>query len=218
MDILDKFVRDHHSSSITWAREHLNDDLIQDAEDIVQDTYEEVLSSGVELLEPTAKTYIFGMIQDNCYDYNDKSVNRDRLFADNVLEVRKNLGNQEDAVGHDPLDALIASEDMTGRLGALSPLNRDTLERIYIEGVDPATLAEEEGVTVDAIWKRVERLKKILKGDEDEAPVRSARPTDSEMRSSIDTEFKRRARAVDMRLQRVREAVELAKTGEEWTL
>ena len=68
----------------------------------------------------------------------------------------------------DPMDQMIAHEEISMKLKELSPLLRATLERVMINGLTPEELAAEEGSKANAIYWRVNRAKQILRGDNNE--------------------------------------------------
>ena len=68
----------------------------------------------------------------------------------------------------DPMDQMIAHEEISMKLKELSPLLRATLERVVIDGVTPEEMAEEEGTSANVIYQRVHQAKAILRGENNE--------------------------------------------------
>lgn len=94
-----------------------------------------------------------------------KEYNRLRLLLENEEDVRDMCMSAD---GEDPMDILIAEEEMRERYEGLSPLLKTTLDATVHEGMIPEEIAEAHGVSADVIYKRIERIKLSLKGNNNE--------------------------------------------------
>ena len=138
-------------------------------EDIRQEVYLVLLESE-DLVPPKDKDHlknflnkVYHLVLKNMKFKND---NRARLLIENEDTIRANLHREIDGFAADPCDIHAAVEGMQGRLEDLSYLNRQTLQRLYLDGLTPDELAAEEGVERNAIDQRVHNIKKILKGED----------------------------------------------------
>lgn len=92
-----------------------------------------------------------------------KQNNRKRLEEENVDAILAFC--HPNSRSDDPMDLLIAHEEMDERFDGLSPLLYDTLEAIELEGRTPEEIAAENGESVEAVYKRAQRARKILQGN-----------------------------------------------------
>ena len=165
--MLEELLEKEYTGLIRWANKNLDADHKQFAADVVNDTVIELLSSPPDLREETALTFIKEYVRNQCRDYMKVQRNRDRLEEENFEVITENLGLDEDLYP-DVLDELLAEEAAEGfyeRFEGLSLLLRDTLEAIEVEGKTPEEIADETGESKWAVYKRAERAKKILQGN-----------------------------------------------------
>lgn len=179
-------------------------------DDLRQEVYLKVL----EAEEADVNTAWLSRIYTNLFLNTLRDITRRHdLRTDHSEEIVDLMGLGD--TDNDPMDRLIAHETVQENLDSLSPLLRDAVQAIAIEGRDVAKFAKEEGVGERAIYLRYERALAILK----EKNTQSERSTKTQegMEEERRAEFKSRARAIDMR----RERMKLAKEGsflDKWKL
>jgi len=91
---------------------------------------------------------------------------RREIETESVDYITSALGLVDE--GCDPMDQMIAEEEITSKLKELSPLLRATLERVVIGGERPEDLAVEEGTSANVIYQRVHKAREILRGVDNE--------------------------------------------------
>jgi DNA-directed RNA polymerase specialized sigma24 family protein len=90
--------------------------------------------------------------------------NRKRLLEENEQLVRDIYTNYDDYA--DGPDKVIEAEEVLDEfMNNLSDVNRHTFQRIFLDGLMPEELAEEEGVARNAIDQRVHNIKKQIQGE-----------------------------------------------------
>lgn len=99
---------------------------------------------------------------------NQKAVARRRMEIEqeSVDYITSALGLIDE--GCDPMDQMIAEEEIGNKLKELSPLLRVTLERVVIDGASHEDVAVEEGTSVNVIYQRLHKAKEILRGNSNE--------------------------------------------------
>lgn len=155
----------------------------------------------------------------NHLESNERHVERNRRR----LEVEAGLTTAEQETAPDPLDLLVAEEALVETLKELSDLNRATFLKYWAEGMSIEDIAKEYDQHPEVARVRMQRAKKQFKdlfhdkiyGDTTKEGVRMSQ---TEMETKHREDFLRRARAIDMRNARIREAAECEARGEEWTL
>lgn len=162
-----KYFEENYTACIAWATDCLDGDFKQDAEDIVSDSLIEILGADTRLQPETATTYVFGVIRNNCLDHMKTIKRQKEIEAENSDEIIAALYGPDDAAA-DPMEILMAEEEFADRIEGLSDTLKRVLQRIYLDGLTPEELAEEEGVARNAIDQRVHNLKKALKGEVNE--------------------------------------------------
>lgn len=111
-------------------------------------------------LKATVNKYMWNRAQ------NQKWVddNRKRLIEDNEQLIR-DIYCQHEEYAEDPSYIMEAEEELEGFLYGLSDTNRRTFERLYLDGLTPQELADEEGVDRNTINQRVHNIKQQLIGE-----------------------------------------------------
>ena len=123
-------------------------------------TYEFVTGeiSGVEVDE-----HLGGMLLDldRQQDNNDQKETRRHVSLDSMDYEGELFASAEDTEGE-----AVRREDMArlySAMEALSPSQRELVEKVYFEGRKITDIAREEGVTKQSVHERVERALKKLK-------------------------------------------------------
>ena len=123
-------------------------------------TYEFVTGevSGVEVDE-----HLGGMLLDldRQQDNNDQKETRRHVSLDSMDYEGELFASAEDTAGE-----AVRREDMVrlfSAMEALSPSQRELVEKVYFEGRKITDIAREEGVTKQSVHERVERALKKLK-------------------------------------------------------
>jgi DNA-directed RNA polymerase specialized sigma24 family protein len=133
-------------------------------EDLRQEVYVKLLEQEEEVLFP--RTFIQTTYKNIWQNHRRIEERRVELVRENEEEIRNNFGLPKEGKAHDPLDVLIGMEEVSERLDNLSPLLRDTVERVYLDGKTPEEVAKEDVEEVAAVYKRISRAKKLLQGEE----------------------------------------------------
>jgi DNA-directed RNA polymerase specialized sigma24 family protein len=139
------------------------------AEEFKQDIYIKILEMEGELPEFESPTdmgkWMTRLVQNHYGNVKFMEDNRARLMEENDDLIRSLYGYNEENC--DPLDELLALEEMEERINSLSPLLRDTFEAYYVEGRTPEEIAELTGDGIEAVRKRITRARDKVKGDND---------------------------------------------------
>lgn len=141
----------------------LGDDYASWAEDIAQDTI-------VKLLEMEAEgnlkeKELFGLCKliatrrsiNHCRDEN----RRREIQQEHGEAINRNLDGSRETLSADPLEVM-AYEEMRSRLDELSPKLYNTVQAHYIDGLSVREIAEEQEVTEDVIYKRLQRARDMV--------------------------------------------------------
>jgi DNA-directed RNA polymerase specialized sigma24 family protein len=132
-----------------------------------EDVKQDVLVEIIELPEGTTvnKSWCISRYESRRIDNIRQNENRARLNEEHAGEIMENFGVFEDKTEEDILDYLSAYNEIQTRLQELSPLLRETVEGIVLEGKTPEQIAEAEGTTANVIYKRIHDAKQILQGN-----------------------------------------------------
>jgi len=129
--------------------------------DIRQDVYDKLLHLDDKyLLIEDVKSYASTIYKHCVYTAFEKARRRLELLDEHDGQVRTNLGYAK-SNSSDPADILVGTADMEAKLKDLSPLLRATLEGV-VRGENPEEQAAKEGVNVNVIYKRIQRIKEVL--------------------------------------------------------
>lgn len=136
-------------------------------EDLRQDLYVKWLEADEEEfdLDTPAKirAYLHQRYKNLKYNRDSVAARRAELEKENVEAITRNLGLAD--VAADPFDKLAAEEEVTLRLKEMSPLIRETFDRVILGGESIEAVALDERTTANVIYQRVWEAKKILQGD-----------------------------------------------------
>jgi RNA polymerase sigma factor (sigma-70 family) len=134
-------------------------------EDAKQDAYVKLLES--EEKEFTSTTHRDNYIRQLVFwtrsNEAAKEKNRARLLEDNQDLIRALYNSGNDEYAEDPVDIVEAEERMDAFLEILSDTYRRTFTRLYLDGLTPQEVADEEGVARNAIDQRVHNIKLLVK-------------------------------------------------------
>ena len=132
-------------------------------EDLKQDIYVKLL----ELEDKEIDTnYLSRMYSNARLDERRIEARRREIEVESVDYITSALGLVDE--GCDPMDLMIAEQEVARKLKELSPILRVTLERVVIDGAEPEDVAVEEGTSVNVIYQRVHQAKTILRGENNE--------------------------------------------------
>ncbi len=143
-------------SDYVQAQKHWDEDVKQDVLiDILYMEEEEVRN---------VPAFMFRRYTNKYLNHIKKDARRREILAENEEEIRKLMFNTEDTVA-DPMDLFENEQEIRERFYALTGILADTLVKVYVEGMKPQEVALEEGEDVNAIYARIHRAKKILRGE-----------------------------------------------------
>jgi RNA polymerase sigma factor (sigma-70 family) len=133
-------------------------------EDAKQDAYVKLLES--ELPDFETKTHRDNYIKQLVFwtrkNEESKLANRQRLIEENEREIR-DIYSQHEKYAESPDNLIQHAQALDEFLEDMSDTNRRTFERLYLDGLTPDELADEEGVARNAIDQRVHNIKKLVK-------------------------------------------------------
>jgi len=135
-------------------------------EDAKQDAYVKLLESAVDFkFSDTAHrdNYIRQLVYWTRTNSSSKENNRKRIEEENAGALRDTYNSDKDEFSADPAEVIAAAERMDGFLEMLSDTHRRTFEKLYLDGLTPQEVADEEGVARNAIDQRVHNIKLIAK-------------------------------------------------------
>jgi RNA polymerase sigma factor (sigma-70 family) len=172
------------------------------ADDIAQDTMVALLEE-----EPFDDRYhLFAMCQLNAkhraINFKMKEERRREIEQEHGDKINSMLTEQSaELLAADPYEVM-AYEEMRDRLDTLSPLLYSTTERHYIDGLSVAEIAEQDEVTEDVIYKRLQRAREFIR-DADPETERLLEPAKDGIEQQRER-FAARTRAVECRRIRLR--------------
>ena len=142
-------------------------DFASEAEDIAQDAIV-VLLEKEEQGQLTTAT-MFGLVDivaaRKAMSYKRGELRRREIESEHGTSINKTLtGQSAEALSADPYE-LMAVDEMKERLNDLSPMLRWTVKSYYIEGMTTAEMAKAQGCKEEAIYKRLQRARDIVTGD-----------------------------------------------------
>ena len=123
-----------------------------EAEDLVQDVFEQVWARKPRVRNPEA--YLRTSLFHHCIDRRARNRNRPESMA-------CPLG--DDLAGDERPDRILRVIAVKGAFRRLSPECRGLLRDYVVEDEPLAVLADHHGISVNAVWKRIDRcLKRLL--------------------------------------------------------
>jgi DNA-directed RNA polymerase specialized sigma24 family protein len=134
-------------------------------EDAKQDAYVKLLESDQREFANNAHrdNYIRQLVFWTRNNESAKEDNRARLLEENQDLIRDLYNSGTDEFAEDPAAVIEAEERMDNFLEILSDTYRRTFTRLYLDGLTPQDLADEEGVARNAIDQRVHNIKLLVK-------------------------------------------------------
>jgi len=133
-------------------------------DDIVQDALVSLLEHEGEVED----VYNFGKVVAirRALSFQNKEERRREIEQEHGAEINRELtGQSAELLAADPLE-ILAYEEMRDRLDSLSPLLYNTTSRHYIDGRSIIDIAEEDGVSEDVIYKRLERARTLIRDEQ----------------------------------------------------
>jgi len=171
MDIINQNAKELTALCISVATGELGggsgDDYGSWAEDIAQDTliYLMELEMDGKLTEDT----VFGLAKTHALfkskNHRNKEERRGEILHEYGNSINAGLDGSREYLSADPME-IMAYEEMRSRLDELSPKLYNAVERHYIDGRSVTDIAEEDGVSEDVIYKRLQRARDEVTGDE----------------------------------------------------
>lgn len=156
-----EFTEKYYDDCVAWAHDCLATGHKDHAEDMVHETFANLLEKGVlELRSDTAKTYVFKAILNTCLSLMSKDSRRAELAEQNEEKIEQLCRAKETHL--DPAAELSAQRALTAKLQYLTPLLRQTFVDLVYEGYTPEELAKKQDVKPNVIYQRLHQLKKQL--------------------------------------------------------
>jgi len=137
------------------------------ANDIAQDVI--VLLLEKEAAGTLREEDMFGLAKEmartRSINFSIQEKRRREIEQEHGKAINRSLtGQSAESLAADPFDG-ITREEALDRLCALSPLLYHTTRRHYIDGWTVCRIAETDGVTTDVVYKRLQRARDIVTGD-----------------------------------------------------
>jgi RNA polymerase sigma factor (sigma-70 family) len=143
---------------------HAGSDMSSWAEDIAQDVLVKLFEKESTLGD---EDNIFGlvplMVVRRCLNFKRDEGRRREIEQEHGDAINRNLDGSREALSADPLEVM-AYEEMRSRLDELSPKLYNTVQAHYINGLSVREIAEEQEVTEDVIYKRLQRARDMVSG------------------------------------------------------
>ena len=158
-----QYIEDNYEACVKWAGRCLSPDHQQEAEDIVISTLIGMMESKSTIKDDTAHTFVMKAIHNRAIDFLRTNKRRAQFDADYAALIRKQMFHNGD--NSDPAKVVDAEARITERLTSLSPLLRNTLLRVLVDGASPEDVADEDLVSADVVYKRIERAKRAIQGE-----------------------------------------------------
>ena len=135
-------------------------------EDIQQDFFLFLLENDIELTgtDREVRKQVNKYMANRMHNGNWVEDNRARLVDANKERIRS-IYAQNAQYAEDPADILEQEENVKDMLAGLSDTNKRTLKKLYLDGLSPDELADEEGAARNAIDQRVHNIKKQILGE-----------------------------------------------------
>lgn len=136
-------------------------------EDIKQDLYVKILERENELVfidDNHARNFLSLMYYHLWHNKKWVEDNRARLREENEDTIRALYTNNQETI-HNPLNVLMSQQEIVGKLKHLSPLLRQTLEKLSIMGHSAERIAKEEGTSPNVVYQRIHQARKLLEGE-----------------------------------------------------
>lgn len=166
-------------------------DYVSEAEDISQEAIIKLLDKDLSDEDDAFKLGA-KIVADLCKDLRRIESNRREIESEYGASINRTLtGQSAELLAADPLDLLIADE-VKDRLEELSPLLRATLELHHMDGLSVSAIAEMQGKSEVAIYKRLEAAKAYLEDKQpEEVCMEEARPSMEDIIQQQKDSFKR---------------------------
>lgn len=159
IDVLTRTAKKHLGASPYQDRE-----IEMTAEDIAMDAIVKLLEKGV-----TEEDDQFALgtkiVQDLVKDHSKVETRRREIEQENGEEINRGLDGSREYLSADPME-IMAYDEMRDRLDELGPKLYNTVQRHYIDGVSVQDIAQQEGASEDAIYKRLQRARDIVTGEQ----------------------------------------------------
>lgn len=174
MGIVEKNYQELMSMTTSVARKTLGgpdrSDYTNYAADIAQNVVVLLLEKEAagELREEEMFGLAKGMAKLRSITYMTNEARRREIEQEHGAAMNRTLtGQSAESLAADPFD-LMATDEMMDRIDNLSPLVRRTTQQYYIEGWTVCGIAATDGVTEDVIYKRLQRARDIVTGDQND--------------------------------------------------
>ncbi len=136
------------------------------AEDLAQDVIVLLLEKEAE--GTLVESEVFGlckrMAELRSISLHKLETRRREIEQENGESINSGLDGSREYLSADPME-IMAYEEMRSRLDELSPKLYNAVERHYIDGRSVTDIAEEDGVSEDVIYKRLQRARDEVTGD-----------------------------------------------------
>lgn len=170
MTITDKHASELMGVAQSEAMKHLNTDsgdFVSHYEDIAQDALVSLLEREAEGKvdnEFVAFSLIKQIVHQTCTKLIRDETRRREIEQEHGESINNGLDGSREYLSADPLE-IMAYEEMRSRLDELSPKLYNAVERHYIDGRSVTSIAEEDGVSEDVVYKRLQRARDVITGD-----------------------------------------------------
>jgi RNA polymerase sigma-70 factor (family 1) len=153
--IFDTLFRQYYRRLLAFALQYVEDE--QDCHDIVSASFEQLWNMRDRIDPNTAKQYLYTSVRNGCIDYiryqghKKEYVEYCQKLSD-VTDDTNKFAEQEER------EKLVVEA-----LGKLEEGTRAVVERCYIRGMKYTEVAEDLGITTNAVRKRMIKALKILR-------------------------------------------------------
>lgn len=153
------------------AMKYLNTDtgdFVSHYEDIAQDALVTLLERQAEGKienEFVAFAQVKVIVHQMCTKLIRDETRRREIEQEHGESINNGLDGSREYLSADPME-IMAYEEMRDRLDELGPKLYNTVQRHYIDGVSVQDIAQQEGASEDAIYKRLQRARDVVTGEQ----------------------------------------------------
>lgn len=157
------------STALSTLGGNIMDDYAAWAEDIAQDVIVELLE--LEQAGKLNEDTVFGLAKTIAERQSTSLYNKERrrreIEAEHGAAINRELLRSREALAEDPFEQA-TSEEMADRINNLSEKLYNTANAYYILGLTAAEIAEEDGTTEDVVYKRLQRARDYITGEQEQ--------------------------------------------------
>lgn len=151
-DTYKKFFISNYQRTISFAISLVKNEEV--AKDIVQDAFEQLYHSGVNLSEAELRNYLYRTLRNKCADYYRRLTIHDK-YSDYVIHFAQ---TSETAEEHDN-----KLDEVLGLIEELNPKTRQVLTSHYLKGEKYKDIAKELEISESAVKKHIIKGLKFIR-------------------------------------------------------